>query len=126
MASNVLAVSAAELASIRADLAAAVLDTACTQKRPTKTPDAYGTSSEPSLTTIATFNVGLEKPSGSLLTEHATLIASQATWVVHCPYAQAILQDDEFHIGSNVLIVQKLLGPQSLQGLTDVLAVEIK
>lgn len=117
-------VSAAEMASIRADLAAAVCDTACTQKRATSTPDAYGTATE-SLSTIATFNIGLEKPSGSLLTEFADLIASQRTWLAHCPYAQDVRQKDQLVISSKTLIVQELLDLRSMPGLTDCLASEV-
>lgn len=117
-------VSAAELASIRADLQAAVCDTACTQKRATLIPDAYGTSTE-TLATVATFNVGLEKPSSGLLTEFADLIASQRTWLTHCPYGQDVRQKDRLVISGSTLIVQELLGLRSLAGLTDVLATEV-
>lgn len=119
------AVSSTELASIRADLAAAVCDTACTLKRPVLTPDAYGYQGE-ALSNVATFNVGLEKPSGSLLTEFAGLIASQATWVTHCPHGQDVRQKDQLVISGKTLIVQELLGPRSLNGFADVLASEVK
>jgi hypothetical protein len=124
MSSTVLPVSAAELASIRADLTAAVCDTPCVQKRATKTPDAYGTSTE-SLSTIATFNIGLEKPSGGLLTEFADLIASQRTWLTHCPYGQDVRQKDQLIVSGKTLIVQELLDLQSMAGLHDVLVTEI-
>jgi hypothetical protein len=118
-------VSNAELASIHSALTVAVCDTACTQKRATKTPDAYGTETE-TLSTIATFNVGLEKPSGGLLTEFADLVASQSTWLVHCPYGQDVKQKDQLVIGSRTLIVQELLDLRSYPGLMDVLATEVK
>lgn len=118
------AVSSSELASIRADLAASVCDTACTQKRATLTPDAYGYRSE-ALSTVTTFNIGLEKPSGSLLTEFAGLIASQATWIAHCPYGTDVRQKDQLVISGKTLIVQELLGPRSLNGFTDILASEV-
>jgi hypothetical protein len=117
-------ISAAELASIRADLAAAVCDTPCTQQRSTTTPDAWGSATE-TPTTVGTPNIGLEKPSGGLLQQFAELIASQRTWVVHLPYGTDVRQRDQLVIGTTTLIVQELLGLQSLAGLTDVIATEI-
>jgi hypothetical protein len=117
-------VSSAELTSIRSDLESAVCDLSCTQKRATRTNDEFGSATE-ALATVTTFDVGLEAPRGGLLREFSSLIASQRTWVVHCPHGQDVRQKDQLIVDSKTLIVQELLDLRSYAGLMDVLATEV-
>lgn len=113
-----------ELASIRADLAAAVCDTPCVIKHVTTSTGTYGEPTETESSGIEAL-AGLEPPKGSLLSVYAELIASQSTWVVHFPYGTDVRENSNLYFGTRKLKVQKVLDLRSLSGLTDVLAAEV-
>lgn len=117
--------TAAEMAQIRADVAAIVFDTSCTIKRPVKTPDGRMTNTEVD-TTIATVNVGIKSPTVSQATLYAGLIGSQIAWMVSMPYGTDCTSGDHLYTSSNRMIVQADLSPQSYSSMNTVLAVEIE
>jgi hypothetical protein len=120
-------ISAAELALIQADLAAAVLDKPCVIRRPTRVDDAWGTQTE-ELTVISPDDllVGMNQPSAGQLQNYAYLIGSLATWQVRMPVGTDVAAQDELTIEGQKLTVQVLLDLHSYPGLLTVLASEVK
>lgn len=119
-------ISSAELASIRADIQSAAMDTQCQILRITgKTSDGGGTS-RPVFTAIATVNAGITQPSATLLQNYDFKIASQSTWQIRLPYGTDVREGDHLLINGQELVVQVELDPRSYPGTTMVLAAEVK
>lgn len=120
-----LPVSAAELASIQADAAAAACDQSCTIKRNVRTPEPGGGATT-TLTTIATVNAGMAEPTAGQLTNYGYLIGSLAAWQVKFPVGTNVQEQDQLVIAGQQLNVVKILAPRSYPALLTVLATEVK
>lgn len=120
-----LAVSAAELAAIRAETAAAVLDLPCLIQRKTITRDSAGTATE-IYATIATVNAGMTQPTAGQLQNYDYVIGSLASWQVQLPYGTDVKAQDHLVIGTDTLVVQVVLTPRSYSAVETVLASEKK
>lgn len=122
-----LAISAAELASIQADVAAAALDKTCQiQRLPSLTPNSRGVPDESSYGTIATVAAGMRQPTSTHLANYAYAIEALATWLVHFPVGTDVQRLDHLVIDGQTLEVQIILTPQSIPALLSVLATELK
>jgi hypothetical protein len=128
-----LPVTASEMASIQADLVAAVCDKSCQLYRDLSatTPGIYGSSSSSrddtsAYTLMHTVVCGMSQPSGGQLANYDYLIGDKNAWTVHFPVGTDVLERDHVLVEGQILEVQILLAPQSYQGLLSVLAVEIK
>lgn len=119
-----MAISAAELAQIQADMVAVVCDQSCVVQRKTTTP---GTIGEPvaSWATIETTVAGLSEPSANDLQNYDYLIGDKATWKVRLPVGTNVRTQDHLLINGATLEVHVLLVPQSYQALLTLLAAEI-
>lgn len=121
--------SAAELAQIRTDAAAAALDMPCTIQRKTITKDTLGQATE-TWATIATVNAGLTQPSQQLLQNYNFMIESLSAWQVKLPYGTSVQPQDHLLItgaySQQTLNVQVILEPRSYAALTTVIASELK
>lgn len=122
-----LPVSAAELASIQADAAAAACDQACTIKRLVRTPEAQGGATT-TLTTVSPNGLlaGMAEPTAGQLTNYGYLIGSLAAWQVKFPVSTSVQEQDQLFIAGQQLNVVKILSPRSYPGLLTVLATEVK
>ena len=121
-----LPVSAAELASIQSDVAAAALDKTCQiQRLSSTTPNSRGVPSG-SYSTIATVNAGMTQPSSTHLENYAYAIEALATWLVRFPVGTDVKASDHLLIAGQTLDVQVILDPHSYPGLLPVLASELK
>jgi hypothetical protein len=118
-------ISSAELAALRAEVAAAACDQSCIVKRPIKTPDGR-LSNTVTLTTIGTISVGMKQPTTGQATLYASLLANQVAWQLKFPSGSNVQAGDHLFIGSDVLIAQVSLTPQSYSTLDTWLAVEHK
>jgi hypothetical protein len=118
-------ISAAEMASLRADIAALACDTSCIVKRPVLTPDGRLTNTV-TLSTITTVNVGMKQPSAAQCALFAGKIGNSVAWQVKFPTGTDVQSGDHLVIGSNTLVVEADLSPQSYSTLNTYLAVEIK
>lgn len=121
-----MALDAAELALIQADLVAAACDKACVIQRGTITTDQYGNATESAYATVATTVAGLRQPSAALLTNYAYRIGSLATYQVSLPASTDAREGDYLLIEGNTLQVHVLLEPHSVPGLTTCLAALMK
>jgi hypothetical protein len=117
--------TAAEMAQIRADVAAVALDLSCQIQRKAVTSDGMGQGSEV-YNTVATVNVGMISPSATHLQNYDYLIGALSTWQVNFPYGTDVRAQDHLVIGSDTLVVQVNLSLQSYSSLTTVLASEVK
>lgn len=119
-------ISAAELARIQADTAAAALDKSCVIQRATvPVKDGYGSETLPYVT-IATVNAGMHQPNGTHLANYDYLIGSLATWEVKFAIGTDVQHQDHLVIEGQTLEVQVILTPRSYPALLTVLASEIK
>lgn len=128
-----LAVSAAELASIQAEAVKAVCDKTCQVYRDLTfaTPDIYGSSSSSpadtaSYTLMSTTVAGVAQPTATHLQNYDFLIGSEASWLVHLPVATDVQHRDHLVIDGQILEVHVILTPRSYEALRGVLAAEIK
>jgi head-tail adaptor len=117
--------SAAELASIRADVEAAALSLPCQIQHKTLVRDAYGQATE-TWSTVATVNAGMTEPSGTHLQNYAYLIEALAAWLVRLPVGTDVTAQDHLIINGETLVVQVVLAPRSYQTLLSVIATELK
>lgn len=128
-----LAVSAAELASIQAEAVSAVCDKSCQIWRdltPT-TPDKYGSStSSPTntanYTLMHTTVAGMSQPSATHLQNFDYLIGSEASYLVHLPIGTDVMERDHLLIEGQVLEVHVILTPESYPVFISVITAEIK
>lgn len=120
-----LAISAAELAQIQTDAAAAACDQSCTIKRAARTPTASGGATVV-WNTVATVQAGMAEPSSSQLQNYGYLVGSLAAWQVRFPVNTNVQELDQLVIASQTLSVVKVLTPRSYPALLTVLAAEVK
>jgi|SRR5579875_2202728 len=118
--------SAAELAQLRADAAAAALDQPCTIQRKTRTSDGMGQSTY-TWTTISPHGLmaGMTEPTAGQLQNYDYVIGSLAAWHVRLPYGTTVQYQDRLLIGDKTLTVQVVLEPRSYAALLSVLASEV-
>lgn len=121
-----MAIPAAELAQIQADLVAATCDKTCVIQRGTVTTDGYGNATPGSYATVHTTVAGMRQPTAGQLQNYDYRIGSLAAWLVLLPYGTDVLVDDWLIIESQTLYVHVLLNPHSIPGLSCVLAAEMK
>src|SRR5450631_3644352 len=121
-----LAISAAELASIRADTAQAVCTETCVISRATPTVGSSGEQIPGTYAVIATTVAGMRSPNATQLAMYADKIGSLKSWQVQLPYGTNVAILDHLLIGGETLLVQADLSPQSLNALTTLLASEVK
>lgn len=119
------AVSAAEMAAIRQEVASAALDLPCVINRKVITRDAFGTETE-AWSVFATVMSGVQSPSVGHLTNYAYIIGNLATWLVLVPYDTDIRIQDQLLIDGDTMVVQVVLTPQSFSAVQAVLASEVK
>lgn len=117
--------TAAEMAQLRADVAAIALDLDCVIQRATPTKDAWGTETE-NWATIATLKAGMKSPRPATLDVYAARIGAKLAWEVNFPYGTDVQEQDHLLIGSETMVVQAVLSVQSYSTLTTVLATETK
>lgn len=122
------ALTDAELADIRADVAEVACDQPCTlYRKGARVPTAQGGNSA---AYVALSNPGLlagmRMPTAGQLTNYQYLVGSKAAWQLHFPYGTDVRENDHASIAGETLEVVKLLQPSSYSTLTNVLAVEIK
>lgn len=117
--------TAAEMARIRADVAAIALDLDCIIQRATKTPDAWGTETE-TWATVATLKSGMKSPTPSMLDLYAEQLGAKLAWQVNFTWGTDVRIQDRLTIGTDTMIVQAILSQQSYSTLTTVLAAEIQ
>lgn len=120
-----LAVSAAELASIRADAQSAACDQVCVISRKSATADGMGTGSD-TYNVIATTVAGVRQPGAALLANYAFEIESLETLLVVLPYGTNVQHQDRLLIDGETLEVHVLLTPQSYSMLENVICAELK
>jgi hypothetical protein len=127
-----LAVSAAEMAALRADVAAAACDTSCVIKRKVATPDGRLTNTEV-YNTVATVLVGIKSPtvaamrsSRGMTQELIELIGSQTIWEINFPFGTDVRHQDHLVIGADTMVVLVDISQQSYSTLVTVIAGEIK
>ena len=118
-----LPVSVAELASIRADAAAAVCTLPCTIERWNKATQTWPTVSQPGLL------VGMTEPTAGQLQNYEYMIGDLAAWHIHFPYGTDVRDLDRLVITEDsgittTLAVNKVLQPRSYTALISVLATE--
>lgn len=125
-----LPISAAELAQIQADAAAAACDQVCTIQRATRTPlpsggasVAWGTVLQHGATTV---NAGMAEPTAGQLANYGYLVGSLAAWQLKFPVGTDVLEKDQAIIAGQTLNVVKILNPRSYPALITVLAAEVK
>jgi len=119
----------ADMVPFRNLFASLACDKEVTIKRPAKTDDGYGHKSEPTLTTIATVNVLVQKPApttADALQGEAGRIVSRSTCTIDFPYGQDVQKGDYLiFTGTNkTFTVHKILDPGSFSISTSVLAIE--
>jgi hypothetical protein len=115
--------TAAELAQIRADVAAIALDLDCTIQRATTAKDAWGTETE-NWATVASLKAGMKSPTPATLEAYAYRIGAKLAWQVNFAYGTDVREQDHLVIGSDTMVVQAILSQQSYSSLTTVLATE--
>lgn len=118
-------VSAAELASIRADTAAAACDTPCQVQRATITKSRWATE-VPTYTTVASVNAGMSEPTAGQLQEISSTVGALTTWVVRFPYGTDVRIKDRLIMAGMTLIVQAPLKPRSYAALASFLATKMQ
>ena len=116
--------SAAELADIQADAAAAACDLSCVITRGTRTPIASGGGSV-SPNTIATVNAGMTQPTAGQLQNYDYIVASKSAWMVKFAIGTDVKEKDQLVINGMTLYVAKVLNPRSYPALITVLATEV-
>jgi head-tail adaptor len=117
--------TAAEMALMRADVAAIALDLDCTISRKTATDDAWGTETEV-WTTVATLKAGMKSPKPATLDLYAEQLGAKLAWQVNFTWGTDVRIQDRLTIGADTMIVQAILSQQSYSTLTTCLAVEIE
>lgn len=118
-------VTAAEMAQIQADAAAATCDLTCTIQRKTPTLDAYGSETD-TWNTIAVVPAGMAQPTAAQLQNYDYLIGALASWQIRLPFGTDVKAQDHLLINGQTLVVQVFLVPKSLQVFVNVLASEVK
>lgn len=125
-----LAISAAELASIQSDTAAAACTLSCTIQRATRTPNASGGASVAWNTVLQnganTVLAGMAEPTANQLQNYGYLVGSLAAWQVRFPVGTNVLEQDHLIIAGETLEVVKILTPRSLPALLTALCSEVK
>ena len=120
-------ISAVELASIQADAVDAACDKTCVIKRASlNTPDAYGSATKPSYSTVTTTVAGLAEPTAGQLQNYDFLIGSLAAWQVKLPVGTDVQHQDHLVIDGQTLEVHVILTPRSYAALLTVIAAEVK
>lgn len=117
-------VSAAEMASIRAD-AASTLALSCVIQRATKVRNQDGFETE-TWGTVATVMAGMKEPTAGQLQLYADAIGTLAIWAVNTPYGTDVRKFDHLMIGAYTLTVQIVLTPQGYDALTTALVSEVR
>lgn len=123
--------SAAELASIRADAANAALDLPCVIQRKTLTRDGAGQATSV-WNTVSPDGLlaGMTEPTGGQLQNYNYLIEDLATWQVKLPYGTDVQAQDHLlitgQLGQQTLVCQVVLEPRSYAALLTVIASEAK
>ena len=140
-----LAVSAAELASIQAEAQAAVCDKVATiWRKNAMAQDAYGSPAPNSYSYLATTIAGVAEPTATHLQNYDYEIGSLAAWHVRLPIGTDIRYQDHLLLGGpipavslypattlypdlvQILEVHVILTPRSYAALLSVLAAEVK
>ena len=120
-------VSASELASIQAEVAAAACDLSCQIERSSISYGAGGaTVTWPVQSTV---KCGMTEPTAGQLTNYEYMIGSLAAWHIRFPVGTDVRELDRLVITENsglvrTLSVVKLLQPRSYTALISVLATE--
>lgn len=119
---------AAELASIRADVAALACDLTCQIQRSSVTYPQAG-NAVIAWNTASTVTAGMSEPTAGQLTNYEYMIGDLATWHIRFPYGTDVRELDRLVITENsgttrTLSVVKFLQPRSYTGLISVLATE--
>ena len=118
--------SATQLAALQAVQSAAMDVAGIVVKRVTRTSTGNGLNSE-SWRVIATVTGGWAKPTASIMQQYATLIGSDALWVVRLPYGTSCLNGDRLVMPSGeTLTVQADLSQHSYDTCKRVLASAIR
>lgn len=122
-----MALDAAELAELQADLVSQVCDQSVQLFKPTATSDAYGSpaNSYPN-TPTATTVCGVRIPTASELQNYDYKIGDKAAYHVDFPVGTQIGEQWRAVIGGQTLEVHVLLTPQSYPGLLSTICVQIK
>lgn len=128
-----LPISASEIASIQADTVSATCDKTCVIKRASlNTPDAYGSPTKPSYTTVETTVAGVAEPTGGQLSNYDYLIGSLKAYQVKLPINNPttglltnVQEQDHLIIEGETLEVHVLLKPRSYEALRTVIAAEV-
>lgn len=119
--------TAAEMAQLRADVAAIALDLDCTIQRATASKDAWGTETEVFNTiSPSDLKAGMRSPKPATLDVYASRIGAKLAWEVDFPYGTDVQEQDHLLIGSETMVVQAILSQQSYSTLTTCLATETK
>src|SRR5258708_4245780 len=113
--------TAAELAQLQADFAAAVCDLSCQIQRWNISTKTWPTQ--------ATVNCGMSEPTAGQLTNYEYMIGDLATWHNRFPFGTDVRELDRLVISlangaTKTLSVVKLLQPRSYTALISVLATE--
>jgi hypothetical protein len=122
---TMLAISAAELASIQADAANAACSLTCTIERYEARADDGQGGGTTTLTPVTTVLAGMSEPSGGQLQNYEYLVGAKAAWQVRFPVGTDVLELDRLSIQGKLLTVDKVLQPRSYQALLTVLASEV-
>jgi hypothetical protein len=116
--------NAAQLTYVQA-IATSALDQTCIIKHIIKTKDAFGTEAE-SYSAGTSSACGFRQPSAGQLQMYAARLGSLATFHVAFPSGTDVQLLDHLVIGTDTLVVQVLLTPQSYSVTSNVLATEMK
>lgn len=120
-------ISAAELASIQSDVAAAACDKACVIQEKVTTKDGMGQATENWVTiSPANLKAGMTQPTGTHLQNYDYLIGALATWLLKFPIGTTVNVQNHVLIAGRTLVVQVILDPHSYPGLLPVLASEVE
>ncbi|SRR5579872_4667057 len=119
-----LAISTAELTTIRAEAEAAALDKSCVINRNVRTPEPQGGGTLVP-TDIETVMAGMAQPTAGQLQNFDYLVGDKAAWQVKFSLTTTVLEQDILTIEGQNLRVVKLLSPRSIPILLTVLAVEV-
>ncbi len=119
-----LAVSAAELASIQSELNS-LLDKTGQIYAHSMSKDAYGTPVN-TWTAGASVACGMRQPSGGELQNFDYMIGDKAAWTVHLPIGTVFNEQDHIVIEGQTLEAHIQLTPKSYPGYLNVICAEIK
>ncbi len=113
-----------ELAAMQA-VSLASLEQSCVVSRVTRAPDGYGGVTE-TWAPIATILCNVAQPNAGLMQAYADRLSSQRTYLIRLPEGQDVARDDRLLIsGTETLVVQAVLVPQSYSTACRVLASEV-